>query len=29
LSNVKGDFATYIATSERIAVLQELLEKRK
>lgn len=26
LTNTKGDFATYIATSERIKVLQELLE---
>lgn len=26
LSNTKGDFATYIATSERIKVLEELLE---
>lgn len=28
LSNTKGDFATYIATSERIKVLQELLEEK-
>lgn len=26
LVNTKGDFATYIATSERIKVLEELLE---
>lgn len=26
LSNTKGDFATYITTSERIKVLEELLE---
>lgn len=28
LSNTKGDFATYIATSERIKVLQELMEEK-
>ena len=27
LTNTKGDFATYIATSERIKVLQELLQE--
>ena len=27
LSNIKGDFATYIAVSERISVLQELLQE--
>lgn len=27
LTNTKGDFATYIAISERIQVLQELLQK--
>lgn len=29
LSEVKGDFATYIATSERIKALSELLESEK
>lgn len=29
LTNTKGDFATYIATSERIKVLQELLQESK
>ena len=28
LANTKGDFATYIATSERIKVLEELLEDK-
>ena len=28
LSKIKGDFATYIATSERIKVLQELMEDK-
>lgn len=28
LANTKGDFATYIAVSERIKVLQELLEEK-
>ena len=28
LTNTKGDFATYIATSERIKVLKELLEEK-
>lgn len=28
LANIKGDFATYIATSERIKVLEELLEEK-
>lgn len=28
LTNIKGDFATYIAISERIKVLQELLEEK-
>ena len=27
LANIKGDFETYIATSERIKVLEELLEE--
>ena len=27
LTKIKGDLATYIATSERIKVLQELLEE--
>lgn len=29
LANIKGDLATYIATSERIKVLEELLEEIK
>lgn len=29
LTKIKGDLATYIATSERIKVLQELLEESK
>ena len=28
LANTKGDLATYIATSERIKVLEELLEEK-
>ena len=28
LTKIKGDLATYIATSERIKVLQELLEEK-
>ncbi len=29
LANIKGDFATYIAVSERIKVLEELLEEKQ
>ena len=29
LANIKGDFATYIAVSERIKVLEELLEEKE
>lgn len=29
LANIKGDLATYIATSERIKVLEELLEEKQ
>ena len=29
LANTKGDLATYIATSERIKVLEELLEEKE
>lgn len=29
LTNIKGDLATYIAVSERIKVLEELLEEEE